>query len=106
MPLLPASRARQVDGPSSPKGEMTPIPVTTTRRFMPASRLRVSPDVVDDLLDGGQLLGVLVRDLEGELLLERHDELDDVERIRAEVVDEMRLGLDLRLVDPELLHDD
>src|SRR5512145_2153175 len=106
MPLRPASSACQVDGPSNPKGDTTPIPVTTTRRFMSASRLRVRPDVLDDLLDGRQLLGVLVRDLERELLLERHDQLDDVERVRAEVVHEMSLGLDLRLVDPELLHDD
>src|SRR5258708_38549619 len=39
-------------------------------------------------------LGFLVRDLGLELLLERHHQLDGVERVRAQVIDERRLVLD------------
>jgi hypothetical protein len=60
-------------------------------------------DVVDGLTDGRQLLCVLVRDLDPELILELHDQLDEVERVGIEVVLEGRLVGDLRLVDAELL---
>ena len=63
-------------------------------------------DVVDGVLDGPDLLGVLVGDLGPELLLEAHDELDEVQGVGVEVVDERGLGLDLLLVDAELLDDD
>ena len=52
------------------------------------------------------LLGILVRDLHAELLLEAHDELDQVQRIGVEVFDERGLGRDLLLVNAELLDDD
>src|SRR2546422_533011 len=38
--------------------------------------------------------------------LERQHQLDGVERVRAQVIDERRLVLDLGLVDSELLGDD
>src|SRR4051812_33059802 len=60
-------------------------------------------DVVDGVLDGPDLLGVLVRDLRSELLLEAHDQLDQIQRIRVQIVDERRLGLDLVLFDAKLL---
>src|SRR5205814_7839862 len=41
-----------------------------------------------------------------QLLLERHHELDGVERVRPQVIDERRLVLDLGFVDSELLGDD
>jgi hypothetical protein len=63
-------------------------------------------DVVDRVLHGADLLGVLVRDVDLEGLLEGEDELDQTERIGAEVVDEVRLGLDVLLVDVQLLLDD
>src|SRR5512139_2005627 len=71
-----------------------------------ASLLVVGGDVVDCLLDRGDLLGFVVRDLGLEFLLERHHELHRVERVRTEVVDERRLVLDLGLVDAELLGHD
>src|SRR5262249_59215412 len=37
---------------------------------------------------------------------EGHHELDDVERVGAQIIDEVGLGLDLVLVDAQLLHDD
>ena len=42
-------------------------------------------------------------DLDAELILELHDELDEVERVGVEIVLEGRLGRDLALVDTELL---
>src|SRR2546422_6823270 len=47
-------------------------------------RGRVRLQVVHRVADGLELVGFLVGDLEAELLLERHHQLDDVERIRAE----------------------
>ena len=63
-------------------------------------------DVVDGILDGADLLRVLVRDLRPELLFEAHDQLHEVERVGVQVVDERCLGLDLILVGAELLDDD
>jgi hypothetical protein len=63
-------------------------------------------DVGDRLTHARDLLGVVVRNLDPELLLERHHELDDVERVGAEVVHERRIRRDFFLVDTELLHDD
>src|SRR5258708_23623077 len=60
-------------------------------------------DVVDGLPDGRDLLGILVRDLDPELVLELHDELDEVERVGVQVVLERRLFGDLILFDSELL---
>src|ERR1043165_1333698 len=63
----------------------------------------VSDDVVDRLADGRELAGLLVRDLEPELVLEVHDDLHQIERVRAEVFLERRVFRDLALVDTELL---
>src|SRR5262249_40914967 len=68
--------------------------------------LRVRLDVLDRVLDGPDLLRVLVRDVNLEGLLEREDELHQAQRICSEVVDERRLPLDVLLVDVELLLDD
>src|SRR5437588_226089 len=70
------------------------------------SRLGVRLDVVDGLLDGGDFLGFLVGTLGLELLLQRHHQLDGVERVRAQVIDERRLVRDFGFVDSELLGDD
>src|SRR5216110_3001099 len=105
MPVFPASAFAQASATPLPMGQTMPRPVTTTRRrfmfstFWESSGLGVGLDVVDGLLDGGDLLGFLVRDLGLELFLERHDQLDGVERISTEVVDERGLVLDLGLVD-------
>ena len=63
-------------------------------------------DVVDGILDGADLLRVLVRDVDREGRLEGEHHLDEPEGIGAEIVDERRLGLDVLLIDIELLLDD
>src|SRR5690349_7366929 len=70
------------------------------------ARLLVRRDVIDRLTDSLDLLGVLVRDLDPELVLELHDQLDEVERVRVEVLLERRLFGDLILFDAELFRQD
>src|SRR5690606_8283979 len=101
-PLFPASSAFQVEGTSFPTGDTMPSPVTTTRRstcrlpLRPGSAaLAVLLHVRDRVSDGPHLLGVLVGDVDPELLLERHHELDGVEGVGAQVLDERRLVRDL-----------
>jgi hypothetical protein len=48
--------------------------------------LLVGRDVVDGLSDSRDLLGVLVRDLDPELILELHDQLDEIERVGVEIL--------------------
>src|SRR5262245_3094557 len=116
MPDTPLRQAFQLVTTSLPSGLTMPMPVITTRlssivrvvRRAGMGRLILDAlfDVTDRVLDGLDLLGVVVGDLERELFLDRHHELHDVERVRTEVVDEGRFGHDLLGGDPELLHDD
>src|SRR4051812_4379621 len=69
-------------------------------------RSAVRDDVIDRLPDGRDLLCILVGDLEAELVLELHDQLDEIERIRIEVALERRVLGHLLLVHAELLHQD
>ena len=50
-------------------------------------------DVADRVRDGGDVLRVVVGDLEVELLLDGHDELDDIQRVSTQIIDEARLRL-------------
>src|SRR5512147_2159750 len=92
IPDLPATRLLHASSTVFPTGQMMPSPVTTTLRrdttYCRRLRLRVRLDVVDRLLDGGDLLRLFVRDLGFELFLQGHHQFHRVERIRAEVVDE------------------
>src|SRR6188474_2393755 len=72
----------------------------------PLRPLLVPVDVVDGLPDGLDLLGVFVRDLDPELVLELHDQLDEVEGVGVEILLEVRLIVDLALLHPELLAQD
>ncbi len=78
------------------------------RRHRPRWGLLVEAlvDVVDSVLDGADVLRVFVRDLGTELLLEAHDELDEVKGVGVQVIHERRLKLDIGLVHTELLDDD
>lgn len=63
-------------------------------------------DVLDGVGDGLDLLGIVIGDVEDELLLEGHDDLDDVKGVETEVIDEVRLVGNLASVDLlEVLHD-
>src|SRR5580698_2632453 len=63
-------------------------------------------DVLDGLLDRGDLFGVLIRNLDLELLLQSHHQLDSVEGVGSEIVDERRIVRDLFLFDAQLLGHD
>src|ERR1051326_336599 len=85
MPLRPAQSASQFASVPTPTGDTRPTPVTTTRlvkwpRLLLSSLLflGVALDVLDGFLHAGDLLGVLVGDLDAEFLFEGHDELDGV----------------------------
>src|SRR3954463_16272281 len=74
MPLLPASRLDQDSSTVVPTGLTQPRPVTTTRRRddMERSGLLVRHRVVDGVLHCRDLLGILVGDLDAELVFQRH----------------------------------
>src|ERR1700753_1645719 len=57
--------------------------------------LDVRASVVDRLLNGGDLLGFLIRDFHAEFVFEGHHEFNGVERGGAKVVHERRFVLDL-----------
>src|ERR1700686_4198173 len=88
MPLSPRRMASHADCKGVPPGDTPPRPVTTTRRLL--TRPCIAPwlqsglaatlvDVVDRLVDGCDLLGVLIRDFDLEFLFEGHYQLDRVE---------------------------
>src|SRR5882724_8194057 len=82
------SRARPIAGP--------------TQR----SARQVLLDVVRGVLNRTNLLGIFVRDVDLEGFFEGQDQLNQTERIGAQIVDERRLRLDVLLVHVELLFDD
>src|SRR5690606_39857830 len=66
-------------------------------------------DVLVGVADRVDLLGRVVGNLDAELFLEGHHQLDDVEAVGAEIVDEARVGgdlvfLDAQVLDYDLLH--
>jgi hypothetical protein len=69
----------------------------------------VGVDVVDCILDGEDLLGGIVGNLDAELLLECHHQLDDIKAVGAQIVDEARFFGDLvtfyaKMLDNNLFH--
>src|SRR6185503_8010736 len=110
IPDFPCVRAVQNSSAVLPTGVTAPAPVMTTRRastrLSVARPLLVLFDIADGVPDGRDLLRVLVRNLEIELFLEGHHELDGVEGVRPEVLDELRGRQHLVLFHSELLDDD
>src|SRR5262245_28399514 len=102
-PLRPSTSPVQVSAKLSPRLVAPPRPVTTTRRvFMrwPIAACcsgggHVGLDEVHRVANGLDLLGLFVRDRDVEVVLELHDQLDCVERVRAEVLDERGVEIDL-----------
>src|SRR5438270_9633688 len=68
--------------------------------------LLVRGDVVDRLANGLDLLGILVGDLDPELVLQLHDQLHEIERVGVQILLEGRFLRDLALLDSELLGQD
>ncbi len=60
-------------------------------------------DERNGILDRHDLLGRVVGDLAAELFLERHDKLDRVQAVGAQIVDEAGVLGDLGLVDAQVL---
>src|SRR5215469_6354284 len=105
MPLVPASSAFHTSSALLPTPQMSPTPVTTTRRAKLLS-FRVGIDVVDRVLHGADLLRLFVGDFDVEGFFEGHDQFDRVQRVGAEVVYKRRVGRDFALVYTQLLNND
>src|SRR5579871_1403742 len=104
--------SQKCDGPS-PASEDEPDQYRPTRAAPAArwssckSRLAlVFVDVLDRIRDGADLFGGIVRDFDPELFLEGHHQLDDVEAVRAQIVDEAGILGHLFGFDSQMLHDD
>src|SRR5580692_3441019 len=115
MPLRPPAMELQAAATSLPTGETIPRPVTTTRRLLNGNSSRrwrasglalVRIDVVDGLLNRGDLLGILVGNFGLEFLFERHHQLNRIQRVRAEIVDERGVVGDFFFFDAQLLGHD
>src|SRR5581483_573970 len=106
MPLFPASRFRQTSSVLLPTAQMSPSPVTTTLRAKLLASFRVLTDVVDGILHGADLFGILVGNFDVESLLEGHYQLHGIERIGAQIVHERGIGGHFAFVHAQLLHDD
>ena len=80
-PLLPASRAAQVDGTSPPRGVVAPRPVTTTRVLLLIciGLLCSAYDEVNGISDGAHLCNFLIRNLYAELLFCSHNNFNHAE---------------------------
>src|SRR5262249_27999192 len=70
------------------------------------SLLFVAFDVVHHVLDGADFLRLLVGNLHVVFFFERHHELDDVERIGAQILDERGFRRDVTFADAQLFADD
>src|SRR5271165_7332345 len=84
-PLLPASSACHTSSVVLPTPQISPTPVTTTRRVKLLS-FRMCVDVIDRVLHGTDFLRCLVGNLDVEGLFERHHQFHRIQRIRAQVV--------------------
>ena len=65
--------------------------------------VRVVVDELDRLADRLDLLGVLVADLHVELLFQRHDHLDQIERVGVQIIREPGRWDDFALINAKLL---
>src|SRR3954447_23517492 len=112
MPLWAFFRASQTASVPMPTEASMPTPVTTTLRcnhnsvviwngrYFLALLLFIDLclNVVDGVLDGRDLFGVLVGNIEVETFLERHHQLDNIKRVGAEIIDETGGGINLCLI--------
>src|SRR5262249_15326871 len=75
-------------------------------RFARRSVFGVLLEEFHRIADGQDRFGRVIRDFAAELLFERHDKLDGVETVRAEVIDETRGVGHLVRLHAKVLHDD
>ena len=52
-------------------------------------------DVLDDIADTLEFFGLFIGHFDAELLFQGHDELDGIERVRAEILDKLGFRSDL-----------
>src|SRR5262245_31311204 len=110
MPDLPTRIASQDASVPIPSGVSKPTPVTTTlldKTESPGEKkllFGLILDVFDSVLHGGDFFRVLVRDFELESLFKGHHQLDDVQRIGAQIVHERRVAVHLALIHAKLFH--
>src|SRR5215208_2241184 len=77
-------------------------PRLTADRTLPA----VLVDILHRIRDGANVFGILILDLEVELLLHRHDDFDQIERIGVEIADELGVHRYFVFVNTEPVGDD
>ena len=66
----------------------------------------VGRNVLNGILDAGNLIGLGVGNFNGKLILDGHHDLDGIQRIKAQIVGELGRGGDLGGVDlVKVLHD-
>src|ERR1700738_4472076 len=116
-PLTPARRFFQLSSVPMPSAQTNPTPVTTTRRvndscslmrwYYPAVLLPfgVFVDILDRVLYGRHLLGVLVGHFDAARLLDRHHQFHLVQRIRPQIVHKRCRRRHFRFIHAELLRD-
>ena len=85
---------------------MLPLSGRVCRRGWNLLRFGAVVDVLHGVFDATDFFGLFVRDLEAELLFERHDQLDCIERISTEILDERSIRNDIVRIDSQLLDDD
>src|SRR5437867_2924966 len=114
-PERPASRFDHTSSLVLPEPQIKPMPVITTRRFNPYLQgvrklaahglLRMLLYVIDRVTHALNFLCVFVRDLDVELFLEPHHQLNGIERVGAKVIDEARVWSHFSFVHTELVDD-
>src|SRR5690348_4677361 len=104
----PAALVRRAEPPAGrgrTASATSPLPDPPERLAgRPARRwlVHVLLEIIHRVLDGLDLLRVLVRDLDAKLFLERHDQLDQIERVGVQVFDERGLRGNVLFVHAEL----
>jgi len=84
----------------------SPYPEIGVGRGAPAPLFRMLEDILDGIAYGFDPFGVFIGNLQLELFLERHDQLDQIKRIGIEVFLEARARHYLGFLDPQLFRDD
>src|SRR6478672_7986839 len=103
-PDRPPRSPCQEESTSFPTGVTRPSPVTTTRCGKLLSHLFV--EIRHGIADGAELFRFLVGDIDVELLLERHHQLNGVETVAAEIFHETGIARELLAFDAELFDND